>query len=61
MTGHGSPLRIGIVGAARIAPQALVKPAQGNVEAVVAAVAARDGVRAQACAAKHGISRVHSS
>ncbi|ACC41074.1 oxidoreductase [Mycobacterium marinum] len=61
MTGHGSPLRIGILGAARIAPQALVKPAQGNVEAVVAAVAARDGARAQAFAAKHGISRVHSS
>ncbi|GJO19485.1 oxidoreductase [Mycobacterium marinum] len=61
MTGHGSPLRIGILGAARIAPQALVKPAQGNVEAVVAAVAARDGARAQAFAATHGISRVHSS
>lgn len=61
MTGHGSPLRIGILGAARIAPQALVKSAQGNVEAVVAAVAARDGARAQAFAAKHGISRVHSS
>ena len=38
---------------------ALIKPAKGNVEVVVAAVAARDVSRAQAFAAKHDIARVH--
>ena len=54
-------MRIGILGAARIAPTALIKPAKGNAEVVVAAVAARDVSRAQAFAAKHGIARVHDS
>ncbi|MBY0387470.1 MAG: Gfo/Idh/MocA family oxidoreductase [Mycobacterium pseudokansasii] len=54
-------VRIGILGAARIAPLALVKPAKGNTEVVVAAVAARDASRAQAFAAKHDIARVHDS
>ncbi len=54
-------MRIGILGAARIAPLALIKPARGNAEVVVAAVAARDVSRAQAFAAKHGIARVHDS
>jgi predicted dehydrogenase len=52
-------LRIGILGAARIAPLALVNPAKGNSEVVVAAIAARDASRAQAFAAKHDIARVH--
>jgi predicted dehydrogenase len=56
-----APLRIGILGAARIAPMALIKPAKRNAEVVVAAVAARDISRAQAFAAKHGIARVHDS
>jgi predicted dehydrogenase len=34
-------MRIGILGAARIAPLALINPAKENVEVVVAAVAAR--------------------
>ena len=54
-------MRIGILGAARIAPAALIKPARGNSEVVVAAIAARDLSRAQAFAAKHGIARVHDS
>jgi predicted dehydrogenase len=54
-------LRIGILGAARIAPLALIKPAQENAEVVVAAVSARDASRAQAFAAKHDIARVHAS
>ena len=54
-------LRIGILGAASIAPSALIKPVKGSGEVVVAAVAARDGARAQAFAAQHGISRVHDS
>jgi predicted dehydrogenase len=54
-------VRIGILGAASIAPLALINPARGNAEVVVAAVAARDVSRAQAFAAKHGIARVHHS
>jgi predicted dehydrogenase len=54
-------LRIGILGAARIAPTALVKPASANSDVEVVAVAARDAGRAQAFAAKHHIGRVHSS
>jgi predicted dehydrogenase len=55
------PLRIGILGAARIAPMALIRPAR-EVEGVeVAAIAARDPVRAEKFAAKHGIARVHKS
>ena len=52
-------VRIGILGAARIAPRALVDPAKDNPDVVVAAVAARDASRAQAFAAKHNIARVH--
>jgi predicted dehydrogenase len=54
-------MRIGILGAARIAPTALIKPARENDEVVVAAVAARDVSNAEAFAAKHGIARVHDS
>jgi predicted dehydrogenase len=54
-------LRIGILGAAGIAPNAIILPAQvvGGVE--VLAVAGRDRTRAAAYAAEHGISRVHES
>ncbi len=54
-------LRIGVLGAAKIAPNALIKPAREHNDVVVAAVAARDNGKAQAFANKHGISRVHSS
>jgi predicted dehydrogenase len=54
-------LRIGILGAARIAPSAVIKPAQHVGEAVVGAVAARDRSRADAFASKHGIPKVHDS
>jgi predicted dehydrogenase len=56
---QGTALRIGILGAARIAPLALINPAKENSEVVVAAVAARDASRARAFAAKHDIARVH--
>jgi predicted dehydrogenase len=56
-----TPLRIGILGAARIAPMALVRPARRVPEVAVSAVAARDPARAQAFASKHGIPRVHPS
>ncbi|MGA8125320.1 MAG: Gfo/Idh/MocA family oxidoreductase [Mycobacterium sp.] len=61
MPERGAPVRIGILGAARIAAMTLIKPTRGNAEVVVAAVAARDVSRAQAFAAKHGIARVHDS
>ena len=55
------PLRIGCLGAARIAPSALLKPAAGNEGVVCAAVAARDANRAREFAEKHGIPKVHAS
>jgi predicted dehydrogenase len=55
------PLRIGCLGAARIAPAALIKPCQSNGGAVCTSVAARDPSRARAFATKHGIPKVHES
>ncbi len=52
-------LRIGVLGAAKIVPTALVNPARTNPDVEVAAVAARDPLRAAAFAAKHGIPTVH--
>lgn len=61
LMGDDGPLRIGILGAARIAPMALVRPARFVPEAQVTAVAARDPDRAHVFAAKYGIPRVHES
>jgi predicted dehydrogenase len=54
-----TPLRLGVLGAARITPMALLRPARQVPEVRVAAVAARDPARAAAFAAKHGIPRAH--
>lgn len=56
-----TPLRIGVLGAARITPMALLRPTRQVPETTVLAVAARDAQRAQAFASKHGIPRVHPS
>ncbi len=56
-----TPLRIGVLGAARITPMALLRPARQVPEVTIAAVAARDPARARAFAAKQGIGRVHDS
>src|SRR3954463_7101819 len=56
-----SSVRLGVLGAARIAPAAVVKPARNSTEAEVVAIAARDRSRADAFAAKHGIPRVLES
>ena len=56
-----SQLRIGVLGAARIAPTALIKPARSVEGVQVAAIAARDPARAKAFAARHGIARVLDS
>jgi predicted dehydrogenase len=55
------PLRFGILGAARIAPMALIRPARRVPGATVLAVAARDAARAGAFATRHGVPRVHAS
>jgi predicted dehydrogenase len=54
-------VRIGTLGAARITPGALVKPARNVAEADLVAVAARDRSRADAFASKHNIPRVVDS
>jgi predicted dehydrogenase len=50
-------LRFGVLGAARIAPAALLRPARRGDGVEVTAVAARDGERAKAFATKHHIPR----
>jgi predicted dehydrogenase len=52
------PIRFGILGAARIAPDALIKAAHNVPEAQVVAIAARDPKRAREFAAANGIPRV---
>lgn len=54
-------VRFGVLGAARIAPAALITPAAENAEVEVSAVAARDLSRGRTFAAKHGVARVHTS
>lgn len=54
-------VRVGILGAARIAPIALVRPAADETEAEVTAIAARDLERARRFAAKHKISTAYGS
>lgn len=49
---------MGILGAARIAPAAVVRPARSVAEVTINAVAGRDQARSQAFAVKHGIPRV---
>lgn len=53
-------LRIGLLGAARIAPQGIVEPAKAEARAELIAVAARDPARAARFAATYGIGRVHA-
>lgn len=53
------PLKFGILGAAKIAPSALIIPAKTHPEVVVYAVAARSLAKAQAFAKKHGIEKAY--
>jgi predicted dehydrogenase len=55
------PLRIGILGAARIAPTALIAPARAVDGVEVTAIAARDPRRADRFAARHHVPRVLAS
>ena len=52
------PLRLGILGAARIAPKALIDPVSKLTGVEVTRIAARDPERAAAFAAEHGIAGV---
>eukprot|EP01052_Picozoa_sp_SAG31_P022791 SAG31_NODE_1833_length_7137_cov_2.587667_9_plen_209_part_00 len=58
-------LRLGILGAARIAPGAVIKPVSENSDLAavvqVCAVAARDGAKAEAFAHEHNIPNVFTS
>ena len=54
-----APVRIGVLGAAKIAPAALIKPARKVDEVEVTAIAARDRAKAERFAARHGIAKVH--
>jgi predicted dehydrogenase len=55
------PIRFGILGAAKIAPNALTIPARQVPEVEVAAIAARDPARAREFAKANGIARVLAS
>ncbi|KAJ9481875.1 hypothetical protein VN97_g11582 [Penicillium thymicola] len=54
-------IRFGILGAAQIAPLALITPALSHPEVIVQAIAARDHARASAFAKKHNIPDVRTS
>ncbi|HEY5005611.1 MAG TPA: Gfo/Idh/MocA family oxidoreductase [Ktedonobacteraceae bacterium] len=54
-------VRIGILGAARIVPSALIKPAQPLAEVIVTGIAARNVARGRAFAQKHNIPQVFAS
>lgn len=51
-------IRVGVLGAAGIAPKAMLRPARRRQDLRVEAVAARDRARAELFAAEHGIARV---
>lgn len=59
MSSGASQVRIGVLGAARIARAALIAPAKDNPDVTVTAVAARDIARARKFAVKHDVTRVH--
>lgn len=56
-----SPIHIGILGAARIAPWAVVRPARKLSSVVTAAIAARNPAHAHRFANRHQIPHVHDS
>lgn len=55
------PVQIGILGAARIVPSALIRPARQVSEVSIYGVAARDNARARSFAQKHHIPHVFTS
>ena len=57
----GDRIRFGVLGAAKITPDALIKPAADSQRVEVVAIAARDPERARGFAEEHGIPQVDSS
>src|SRR5262245_49881902 len=55
------PIRIGVLGAASIVPNALTNPARNVPEVQVVAIASRDPKRAERFARRHRILRVHQT
>jgi len=55
------PIRVGIIGAARVAPSALLRPAADVDGITVTSVASRDHARAQSFARRHAIPQAHAS
>ncbi|KAG6902581.1 hypothetical protein C0995_014588 [Termitomyces sp. Mi166 len=53
------PLKFGVLGAATIAPIAIVTPAKNHPETILYAVAARDKAKATAFAKKYGIEKAY--
>jgi predicted dehydrogenase len=52
------PLRIGLLGASKIAPMAVIQPAAKRKDVIITAVAARSRERAVRYAAEHGVAAV---
>ena len=61
MAKEPTALRVGILGAANIAPNAIISPALSHPDVVIQAVAARDENRARDYANRHGIPTVFNS
>lgn len=61
MSNIGTPVRWGILGAARIADGAILPGISKSKKAIAQAVAARDLGRAQAMAEKHGVAKAYGS
>ena len=54
-------VRIGILGAARIAERALIEPVRAVPSVTVAAIATRDKARGEEFALQHGLPIAHAS
>lgn len=61
MAKEPTALRVGILGAANIAPNAIISPSLSHPDVVIQAVAARDENRARDYANRHGIPTVFKS
>jgi len=61
MPASSDPIRVGVLGAAKITPSALIQPAQSVEGVEVFGVAARDPLRARRFAAEYGLVRAFDS
>ncbi|KAF4999001.1 hypothetical protein FGRMN_2800 [Fusarium graminum] len=58
---NANVLKFGILGAAKIGPDAIINPAKSHPDVIIQAVAARDIQKARAYATKHGIPQIFDS